>query len=654
MRQLRIALAQINATVGDLQGNVAQILASVEAAKSQGADLVAFPELAIPGYPPEDLLLKPQFIEANLAALEEVAAAAENIVIVVGFVDRRDDIYNGAAICHQGQVAGVYHKVYLPNYGVFDENRYFEAGHETPVFRWGQATFGVNICEDIWHPDGPTVTQALVGGAQLIINISASPYHAGKGGFRERMLATRAADNTAIVAFCNLVGGQDELVFDGQSLLFDAQGELLARGRAFEEDLVVADLDLEAVFRRRLHDPRRRKAWLGPLGYTQGKLAEGQKLTSQGPVPSISLPDMEPREEKKWGLPRREVTALEGLEEIYRALVVGTRDYVHKNGFDTVVIALSGGIDSSLTAAIAADALGPKQVVGVRMPSRYTSDMSNDDAAQLAANLGIRLLTISIEPAFRAYLEMLAESFDGVYPERSRGAQDRPFDGVYPERSRGAQDRPFDGVYPERSRGAQDRPFGGVYPERSRGAQDRPFSGTEPGVPEENIQARIRGNTLMALSNKFGWLVLTTGNKSEMSVGYTTLYGDMAGGFAVIKDVPKTLAYELAHWRNRQSPVIPQRALTRPPTAELCPGQKDTDSLPPYEVLDPILKAYIEEDRGREEIMALGFDRDTVVRVLHMVDRSEYKRRQAPPGVKITPRAFGRDRRLPITNRFGG
>lgn len=574
MRRLRVALSQINVTVGDLQGNVAKILDDVDAAKAQGADVVVFPELAISGYPPEDLLLKPQFIEANQVALEEVAAAARDILIVVGFAGREDDIYNAAAICHQGQAAGIYRKVHLPNYGVFDENRYFQAGGEAPVFRWGEATFGVNICEDIWHPDGPTVAQALLGGAQLIINISASPYHAGKGGFRERMLATRAADNAAIVAFCNLVGGQDELVFDGHSLLLDAQGELLARGRAFEEDLVVADLDLEAVFRRRLHDPRRRQAW--------PEFAEGQKLATQDSVPCISLPGR-PTYSDVPGSPLQRASHFQPgdsssdapgrLEEIYRALVLGTRDYVRKNGFQTVVIALSGGIDSSLTATIAADALGSEQVVGVRMPSRYTSDVSNDDAAQLGENLGIRLLTIPIEPAFRAYLEMLAE----------------------------------------------------------------PFSGTEPGVAEENIQARVRGDVIMALSNKFDWLVLTTGNKSEMSVGYATLYGDMAGGFAVIKDVPKTLVYELAEWRNERSPVIPQRALTRPPTAELRPDQRDTDSLPPYEVLDPILKAYVEEDRGRDEIVALGFDRETVTRVLGMVDRSEYKRRQAPPGVKITP-----------------
>ena len=578
MRPLRIALAQINVIVGDLQGNVAKILDNVDAARNQGADLVVFPELAIPGYPPEDLLLKPQFIDANLTALETVAAAAQDILIVVGFVDREDDIYNAAAICHQGQVAGIYHKVYLPNYGVFDEDRYFQSDVQVPVFRWGEVTFGVNICEDIWYPDGPTEAQALIGGAQLIINLSSSPYHVGKGGFRERMLATRAADNTVIVVFCNLVGGQDELVFDGHSLVFDAQGDLITRGRGFEEDLVVADLDLEEVFRQRLHDPRRRKQML---------IAQAQS-GRWAPVPRISLSNSS-RGTDRPELQPRELADLGRLEETYRALVLGTRDYVRKNDFDTVLVGLSGGIDSSLTAVIAANALEPQRVVGVRMPSRYTSAMSNDDASQLATNLGIRLITVPIEPAFQAYLQMLSES----------------------------------------------------------------FSGTQPGVAEENIQARVRGNILMALSYKFGWLVLTTGNKSEMSVGYATLYGDMAGGFAVIKDVPKTLVYELADWRNSQSPVIPQRAVTRPPTAELRPDQKDTDSLPPYSILDPILRAYVEEDRGKDAIVSLGFDLKTVANVLRMVDHSEYKRRQAPPGVKITPRAFGRDRRLPITNRFG-
>jgi len=573
MPNLRIALAQINTTVGDLDGNVAKIMANVEAAKVQGVDLVVFPELAIPGYPPQDLLLKPSFIQANLAALKRVAAAAEDLVVIVGFADRSDDIYNAAAVCHGGKVVGVAHKEYLPTYSVFDEDRTFRAGDEASVFRWGQTTFGVNVCEDIWYPGGPTKAQAFGGGAELIINISASPYHAGKGDHRARMLSTRAADNTAIVAFCNLVGGQDELVFDGESLIFDAQGDLLARGRAFEKDLVVADLDLGAVFSRRLHDPRRRKQVVVAADAVREFRLEGAPKDADRPSP-------EPRQ----------LTPLGRWEAIYRALTLGTGDYVCKNGFETVVIGLSGGIDSSLTATIAADALGPEHVVGVRMPSRYTSDLSNDDAAQLADNLGFRLLTVPIEAAFEAYLETLAE----------------------------------------------------------------PFEGTEAGVAEENIQARIRGNILMALSNKFGWMVLTTGNKSEMSVGYATLYGDMAGGFAVIKDVPKTWVYELAEWRNRQAPVIPESAIARPPTAELRPDQKDTDSLPPYEVLDPILRGYVEHDRPIDEIVAQGFDRETVARVIRMVDRSEYKRRQAPPGVRITQRAFGRDRRLPITNHFGG
>jgi NAD+ synthase (glutamine-hydrolysing) len=589
MHQLRIALAQINTTVGDLDGNVIKILTDVEKAKAQGADVVVFPELAIPGYPPEDLLLKPSFVEANLAALEQVAAASEDILIVVGFADRQDDIYNAAAVCCEGQVAGVYHKQYLPNYSVFDENRTFQAGVEAPVFRWGDVTFGINICEDIWYPGGPTRAQAFLGGAHLIINISASPYHAGKGAHRGCMLATRASDNIAIVAFCNLVGGQDELVFDGQSLVFDAQGNLLARGRAFAEDLIVVDLDLGAVFNRRLHDPRRRKARPEPDFGELSRVVEGIVRESTDAVPRLSLSHT-PTHKPKPELPPREAASLGRLEEIYTALTLGTRDYAHKNGFETVVIGLSGGIDSCLTAAIAADTLGPEHVVGVRMPSRYTSDMSNDDAAQLAQNLGFRLMTVPIESTFGAYQEMLSEA----------------------------------------------------------------FAGTEPGVAEENIQARIRGNILMALSNKFGWLVLTTGNKSEMSVGYATLYGDMAGGFAVIKDVPKVLVYELAEWRNTQSVVIPETAITRPPTAELRPDQKDTDSLPPYPVLDPILKAYVEKDRAAEEIVALGFDSETVQRVIRMVDRSEYKRRQAPPGVRITQRAFGRDRRLPVTNRFKG
>ena len=467
------------------------------------------------------------------------------------------------------RLCGVYRKHYLPTYGVFDEDRYFRAGESTPVFVLGSLTIGVSICEDIWYPEGPPQVQARAG-AQVLVNLSASPYHVGKGAARERMLATRAADNVAIVAFCNLVGGQDELVFDGGSVVFDSQGELVARGAQFKEDLVVADVDLGRVFRQRLHDPR----WRKQPG------ADVTRITVQ----SVERP-------VRPCLPGTHVfEPLSRLEEVYRALVLGVRDYVRKNRFERVVIGLSGGVDSSLVACIAADALGPKNVTGVAMPSRYSAEMSRTDAACLAKNLGINFLVLPIERPFLAYLGSLADV----------------------------------------------------------------FANRESDVTEENMQARIRGNYLMALSNKFGWMVLTTGNKSEMSVGYATLYGDMAGGFAAIKDVPKVLVYELARWRNEQGdhPVVPERVLTRPPSAELRPDQKDSDSLPPYEVLDPILQAYVEEDQSIAEIVGLGFDEALARRVVHMVDRSEYKRRQAPPGVRITSRAFGRDRRLPITNRF--
>lgn len=574
MRTLRIGLAQINPTVGDLQGNRQKILDYISRARKLGVDLVAFPELAITGYPPEDLLLKPDFIQANLDCLKQIVAGTRSITAVVGFVDSADDIYNAAAIIHDGALAGVYRKMYLPNYGVFDENRYFQAGTDYPVFTLQGTTIGINICEDIWYPAGPSEVQALAGSAEVIVNISASPYHAGKGLARERMLATRAADNVAIVAFCNLVGGQDELVFDGNSVIFDERGELVVRGKQFAEDLVVADLDVGSVFRQRLHDPRRRK----------------EKLAADvGKVSKIMLPEVKFRGEKP-SLLARKMERLDPLAEIYQALVLGTRDYVHKNGFQKVVIGLSGGIDSSLTAAIAVDALGKENVVGVFMPSRYSSEESREDARRLAENLGIEFLVIPIDDTFQAYLDMLAE----------------------------------------------------------------PFAGMEPDVTEENIQARIRGNILMALSNKFSWLVLTTGNKSELSTGYCTLYGDMAGGFAVIKDVPKTLVYQLAGHVNASTgrAIIPQRVFEKPPSAELRPDQRDEDALGPYATLDPILHAYVEEDRGVDEIVALGFDEAIVRRVIGMVDRNEYKRRQAPPGVKITPRAFGKDRRLPITNRY--
>ncbi len=575
MRMIRLGLAQINTTVGDLEGNRRKIVAYIERARELGVDVVAFPELAIPGYPPEDLLLKTDFIEANLAALRAITPATKGITAVVGFADAADDIYNAAAVLHDGELAGVYHKQYLPNYGVFDENRYFQAGREVPVFVRGEAVFGVTICEDIWYPAGPAELQALAGGAELLINISSSPYHASKGHHRERMIATRAADNVAVVAYCNLVGGQDELVFDGHSVVYGARGERIARGPQFREELVVADVDLDEVFRRRLHDPRRRK--------------EKRALPADGLVRRVHLPAISATQPKP-PVETTDVPLLDPLAEIYQALILGTRDYVHKNGFDTVVIGMSGGIDSSLTTVIAADALGPDHVVGVAMPTRYSSSHSLEDARQVAENLGIRFLVIPIDDTFQSYLDMLAEVF-----------------------------------------------------------QD-----TQPDVTEENIQPRIRGNVLMALSNKFGWMVLTTGNKSEVAVGYATLYGDTAGGFAVIKDIPKTMVYQLARYRNtwRDGPVIPERVFTKPPSAELRPDQKDTDSLPPYELLDPILQAYVEEDKGLEEIVALGFDREMVRQVIRMVDRNEYKRRQSPPGVKITHRAFGKDRRLPITNHY--
>ncbi len=574
MRRLRVGLAQINTTVGDLRGNTVRIVDGLSRAHEHQVDLVLFPELAIPGYPPEDLLLKPNFIEANRACLDELLPHTRGLTAVVGFVDMDADIYNAAAVLHDGELAGVYRKTLLPNYAVFDEVRYFKAGEGSPLFEVDGAVLGVSVCEDIWYPAGPPDEQAAAG-AELLVNISASPYHLGKIQDRERMLATRAADNVAVVAFCNLVGGQDELVFDGNSAIFDERGQVVARGAAFAEDFVVADVDMRGVFRQRLHDPRRRKGELAHL-YRPGNV-ERVHLPAAGPATGRSplAPVVTP-------LPGR-------VAEVYQALLLGTRDYVYKNGFKKVVIGLSGGIDSSLVAAIAADAVGADNVVGAAMPSRYSSDHSLQDAEALAKALGIRYLCIGIEPAFRAYLEMLDEA----------------------------------------------------------------FAGTSPGVAEENLQARTRGNILMALSNKFGWLVLTTGNKSEMAVGYATLYGDMAGGFAVIKDVPKTLVYELAVYRNQAlGAVIPERAISKPPSAELRPDQKDSDTLPEYAMLDPILHAYVEEDRSLSELVAMGFDEATVRRVIRMVDLNEYKRRQAPPGVRISTRAFGKDRRLPITNKF--
>ncbi len=580
MKTIRLALCQINTTVGDLNGNARRIIKCIEAAGAYNPDIVAFPELAVTGYPPEDLLLKPQFIRDNISALGEIQEAAGDCVVITGFVDRRDDIYNAAAIIHKGEIVDIYHKMHLPNYGVFDEFRYFQAGMRYPVYRMDDVLFGVSICEDIWYPEGPGTVQALAG-AEFIININASPYSIGKSGFRERMISTRANDNSVIIAYVNTVGGQDELVFDGQSLVLDHNGDIIARGKAFEEDMVIVDLDLEAVFMKRLHNPRRR----------QQAMSLRREL-----VDEIALAREPGSPESRTSFPRFGAPAPAGCpvfpieEEAYKALSLGTRDYVGKNGFKKVCIGLSGGVDSALVAAVAVDAIGKENVTGVFMPSPYTSTESREDVQALSETLGIKVLEAPISTIFEGYLKTLEPNFENMPPD----------------------------------------------------------------ITEENLQARIRGNILMALSNKFGWLVLTTGNKSEMSVGYATLYGDMAGGFAVIKDVPKTLVYRICRWKNRMEgrTVIPERILSKEPTAELRPNQKDTDTLPPYDVLDPILRAYIEDDKGFDEIIGLGCDEARAKSIINMVDHSEYKRRQSPPGIKITPRAFGRDRRFPITNRY--
>ena len=569
---MRVALAQINTTVGDIWGNAERVSGMLERALRGGAELVAFPELALTGYPPEDLLLRPGFVHDNLAALEEVAARVpEGAVAAVGFVDLGTDLFNACAVISGGRVLHRYHKRYLPNYGVFDENRYFREGGGAPVLRLDGTLVGVSVCEDIWYPGGPAREQALAG-ASVLLNISASPYHRRKGALRERMLSVRASDYGCYVLFCNLVGGQDELVFDGHSVVFDPEGRLLARARQFEEDLLFVDLYPEEALVQRLHESRPRK----------------EELETEPEV--VEVPGFRERREPAQSREPRAEELLPEEGEVLEALVLGLRDYFRKNGFSRAVLGLSGGIDSSLTAAVAARALGPENVTGVLMPSRYTSEASNADARAVAKNLGIDVRVIPIGRAFDAYREMLAEVFRGL-PE---------------------------------------------------------------DVTEENIQARIRGNIVMALSNKFGWIALSTGNKSEMSVGYSTLYGDMAGGFSVLKDVPKTLVYRVARYVNEAEgrEVIPESVLTKEPSAELRPGQRDVDSLPPYEVLDPILEAYVEDDKGVGEIVAMGFEEEDVRRVVRMVDRAEYKRRQAPVGIKVTTRAFGRDRRMPITNRY--
>ena len=575
-RTFRLALAQINTTVGDIPGNTAKIIDYVERARDAQADLVAFPELAITGYPPEDLLFKTSFLQANEEAMKQVIAAAKGIAVVVGYVQVGPDIANAAAVGFDGRLIDSYRKMYLPNYGVFDEDRYFRRGETCPVYTISGAGVGVSICEDIWYPVGPIAVQREAG-AELIVNINGSPFHAGKRVYREKMIATRASDNELIVAYLNLVGGQDELIFDGSSLVCDAAGDLIARGPAFEEALMVTDLDIESVFRSRLRDPRPRKenpTILREIGEPRTFRVSSFEPTAKDDCASSSLCE-----------------ELDYVEEVYRALVLGTRDYVRKSGFTKAVIGLSGGIDSALTAVVAADALGPENVVGVGMPSRYSSEGSIIDSKELADRLGIDFWVVPIEPAHLAFTGMLEKRFEG----------------------------------------------------------------TESNVAEENVQARIRGNVIMTISNKFGWIVLTTGNKSEMAMGYATLYGDMAGGFAVIKDVPKTLVYQLCRWRNQHGyphPAIPESIIDKPPSAELRPDQTDQDTLPPYEALDPIVKAYVEEDYSLPEMVAMGHDETSVRQVISFVDRNEYKRRQAPPGVKITPRAFGKDRRLPIVNRY--
>ena len=543
-------------------------------ARDLGADVVAFPELTIPGYPPEDLLLRRRFLTDNDRALRHVVDELRGISAVVGCIDYEVDLYNSAAVIYNNAIAGIYHKQFPPNYGVFDEKRYFQSGDRAQVFEIAGARVGVNICEDIWYPEGPVQVQALAG-ADVILNINGSPFRRGVRELRERMIATRAGDNAVVMCYVNMVGGQDELVFDGNSVIYNERGELVAHAPAFEENLLVVDIDLEGLYLARLHTPLRRSERLQPFVTPVDQVFVSAQPSSR--KPELADDTMAP---------------FEGTDaEVYKALVTGLRDYVHKNGFETVLVGVSGGIDSSLVATIAADALGPEHVVGVSNPSRYSSEGSVADAKQLAENLGIKLMIIPIEPAHAAYTEILETAFEG----------------------------------------------------------------TASGTAEENIQSRIRGNIWMALSNKFGWQpVLTCGNKSEMATGYATLYGDMAGGFAVIKDVPKTLVWRLARYRNEIAgrDIIPEAVIVKPPSAELKPGQFDTDSLPDYEMLDPILEAYVENDRSVEEIVAMGFDEALVRRIVGMVDRNEYKRRQSPPGVKITSRAFGRDRRLPITNRY--
>jgi NAD+ synthase (glutamine-hydrolysing) len=570
---MRLALAQMNTVVGDLDGNRDRVLARLEEAREAGADLVLFPELAVTGYPPEDLLLRPGFLRAAARTLDEIAGATRGIAALVGTPHLDRDLFNACAVCVDGEVRFMYRKHFLPNYGVFDEDRYFQSGRDLVLLRAGEALIGPTICEDIWQP-GPPATDLTLAGAHLVANISASPFHLGKGVEREQMLATRARDNSCWIAYVNAVGAQDELVFDGHSLVLDEEGEVVARGPAFEEALVVVEVDTTTAIARRLRDARRR--------------ALARALRELPDPPVIELP----AGDAKGAIEPLVAPLLDDLEQMRLAIELGLRDYVEKNGFTDVVLGISGGIDSTLTAALAAEALGPERVVCVSMPSRFSSEGTRSDARRTAESLGTRILEIPIEPIVEAVGGALAE----------------------------------------------------------------PFAGTDPGVAEENVQSRVRGLLVMALSNKFGWLPLATGNKSELSVGYATLYGDMAGGFALLKDVYKTDVYRLARHLNERAgrELIPASVIERAPSAELREDQKDEDSLPPYAKLDRVLEAYVELDSSREELTRDGFDAEVVERALGMIDRAEYKRRQAPPGVKLRPKAFGRDRRIPITNRWRG
>jgi NAD+ synthase (glutamine-hydrolysing) len=571
---MRLALAQINTTVGDLDGNRERILQAISEARGAGADLALLPELAVTGYPPEDLLLRPGFIRAAEASLAEIARETRDLVALVGFPHFDRDLFNACAVCADGEVKAVYRKRFLPNYGVFDEDRYFAPARDLLLLELGGTLVGPTICEDLWQP-GPPATDLALAGAQLLTNISASPFHVGRDREREEMFATRARDNACFVAFCNAVGGQDELIFDGHSLVLDEEGRVLARAPGFEEALLVVDIDPADAVGRRLRDVRRRA-----LARERGTAPD---------VPVVQLGDCHSHDDR---IEPFLAEPLQELEQMRLALELGLRDYVGKNGFTEVVIGISGGIDSALTAALAVEALGAERVHCISMPSRYSSEETRSDARRLAENLGTDFRELPIGAAVGAFDSILAES----------------------------------------------------------------FAGREPDLAEENLQARVRGVLLMALSNKFGWLVVATGNKSELSVGYATLYGDMAGGFALLKDVFKTDVFRLARHLNVRPgrELIPATIIERAPSAELRDDQLDEDSLPPYPALDRVLEAYVEQDRSREELSEDGFDADVVERALALIDRAEYKRRQAPPGVRLTPKAFGRDRRTPITNRWRG